>query len=98
MKSSPETDYRDLNHWKMGVPQNPDGLAYKIYHYHLNNPPCTMAEICKGVGISTKRSHKVTRIVNQFRKYNSWKWPNRADREQADRNQEAKIAGRHGEG
>lgn len=86
-----------INHWKRGVPQNPNTWAYKVYHFHLNNPPCTMADICRGIGASTKHTQKVTNIINQLRKAKTWTWPNRADREQAAQDQLEKVAGRHGE-
>ncbi len=89
-------DHR-VNHWERGVPQNPATLAYKVYHYHLNNPPCTMSELCKGIGMSTTFSHKVHWVVKKLRKARTWKWLNRGDREQAAKDQMQKTASQWGE-
>lgn len=86
-----------INHWKNGVPQNPESWAYKVYHYHLNNPPCPMKELCRGIGVSPKKSHKVTKIINQLRKAGTWQWPKRPDREHQATRLLDKVASQHGE-
>lgn len=88
---------RRQNHWKRGVPQNPDSWAYKVYHYHLDNSPGTIKDICRGIGMPVKQSEKVSQIIKQLRRAKTWQWPNRPDREQAERNQIQSIASRHGE-
>ena len=90
-------DQKKLNHWKQGVPQNPDGLAYKIYHFHLNNAPCTISDLCRGIGLPTKQTHKVSFIIKKLQKAGTWRWLKRPDREQAKKDQMQKIADRHGE-
>lgn len=75
-------DQRKINHWKNGVPQNPESWAYRVYHYHLANPPGTTKDICRGIDMPVKQSEKVTKIIKQLRKTKTWKWPNRPDQEQ----------------
>ena len=86
-----------INHWKNGVPQNPDTWAYKVYHFHLDNRPCSMNQLCRGIGVPTNRSHKVALIINQLRKAGTWNWAKRPDREQAEIDQMKTAAGRYGE-
>jgi hypothetical protein len=85
------------NYWKRGVPQNPDTWAYKVYHFHLNNPPCPIGDLCRGIGVPIHRSHKVALIIERLRKAKTWRWPKRPDREQASRNVLESIASRYGE-
>lgn len=90
-------DQKKTNHWKRGVPQNPDGLAYKIYHYHLINPPCTLSDLCRGIGVSSNKTHKVSFIIKKLRKAGTWRWAKRGDREQAKKDKMQRIADLHGE-
>lgn len=86
-----------MNHWKQGVPQNPDTWAYKVYHYHLTHPPCPIGDLCRGIGVSIKYSHKVAGIIGKLRKAGTWQWPKRPDREQAAKDQLQSVASRYGE-